>query len=601
MKKANLYIWLIALLSFPVYNIAQNSDFSLYFYNSSKQSRFEQYTNYLISPALNWEMRINGNNSEDKRINFDQVSRKSGIELSLFKHGRKLSHSINTGVEMLSDKSNLESELNPYSNKTGYLGYGTFLTPADSLRIEAELKSFYRKEQDRYLADTSLISKGFSGYLGSNYLWGKPQEYIRLNSRFESKEMDWEKYRLLGAGVSAGLETSNLQLSCYANVSQRNDDLYVLFGPDSLIENSRYSRYDRQDKKSLNAVMNLVIPMNTLNCTLTESYNLNTYRYNTNLTRNTGDYNNIVQLNLTYNVTDNIRLASNNTHNYYIKDLSFINNTRIIDTRVANLNLAWEYLPFDSLLVDYTIELRRTLYPDSDNRLDSDYLNTMYKLGWIFYYKDRLRLSNRIIYLLKEEVFIDSWLSAYNNKVTGYQWQPDCDILIGDSFIWGQSYTIRADYDDYFYKDFTNIKDTFYRKVSAVHHLIYDNSPLVSKSLSAKWSSIPYRPRVNDAWRIDLSFGWERNETSAKDGNIYYINGIDERQTISCLIQKQTGIFIWQLTPKYIWGHWKEYNLLLSSSWRVNSGSFAEIALNPVGTELNNLDWRVFCSLNLMF
>ena len=54
------------------------------------------------------------------------------------------------------------------------------------------------------------------------------------------------------------------------------------------------------------------------------------------------------------------------TYALLLKDLSFIKNTRIIDVRNANLGLAWEYLPSDSLLFDYVIDLHRTIYPDSE-------------------------------------------------------------------------------------------------------------------------------------------------------------------------------------------------------------------------------------------
>ena len=217
------------------------------------------------------------------------------------------------------------------------------------------------------------------------------------------------------------------------------------------------------------------------------------------------------------------------------------------------------------------------------------------------FWKDRIRLSNRVMLQKQQEIFIDAWLSANNNTLTGLLWQPECDVLIGDCLLLTQDYQIRADYDDYFFNGFSGIKDTFYRQISTGHHLIYDSSPLAAKTDIRNWNLLPYRSRSSEAWRLDLGVSWDRNETSAKSGAIYYVNSTFERQTVSLLVQKQYGIAIFQVYPKYSWGSWKEYNLLLSTAWQLNQKSLLEFALNPIGSEPDDLDWRLSCSVNLIF
>jgi len=590
------------LLTFPVISIAQSNDFSLYYYGSLKQRRFEQSTFYNLSPFKSWRMQITGKNQEDKRIDFNQISRSSFLNISLYNYDKLLTHNIQTGYEYLTDYSSLESELNPYLNRTGFLGYGLALTPMDSLRFENSARAYYRQEHDRYKDNHELISSGFLERFNTSYAVGNQDMLLQAGANLELKKLDWEEYKLFSANVSSLIEHRAFSLQSFVNASSRTEELYILQSPDSISDNSFYKKDDQQLKKNLSANVNVLIPMGEfLNCEILESYTLNDYRHEQNKARNTGDYNNLAQVNLSYHLADNVVVNSNNTHSYYIKDLSYINNSRIMDVRTANCNLVWEYNPYDTLLVDYTIELKRTQFPDSRHKLDNDYLSNTYKLGWIMFWKDRIRLANRLLYWERDEVFINALLSANNSTVTGLQWQPECDILLGDSFLFHQDYQIRADYDNYIYNIFTEIKDTFYRQVSASYHVIFDSTPLAAKLTLPKWGLLPYRNRKLDAFRIDLGFSWERNETGAKEGNTYLINGVDERQSVSCLMQGQYGISIFQVQPKYSWGTWKEYSLILSSAWQLNRDSLAEIRLNPIGSDLNNLDWRVYCSLNLLF
>jgi hypothetical protein len=599
-----LCIWLIVLLICPAISRAQNSNFSLYFYNSQKSSKSEQSTNYTLTPFSNWQMLVIGKNLEDNRLDFKQTSRNSNLRLTLLNNSSFLNHSFQSGYEYLYDHSTLESELKPYRNKTGFLGYGMQINPIDSLNFSADCVAYYRQEQDRYISTHKFISQGLLGKINTRFVLGDQSKNILISGDWENKHLDWESYQQASAYLTAGLAGSSFTANWYANASVRNEDLYLLENPDSLHYNSYYDNYDRQFKRNLDTNINISMPLGeNLDCQLSEQYSLHYYKHKINRTRNTGDYNNLAQFKLVYQLTDNIELQSNNSHNYYIKDLSYVKNSRIIDARYTNNSLIWEYNPYDSLTVDYTVELRRTEYPDSGHRLDNDYLNKIWKLGWTVFWKDKIRISNRVLYSTRDEIFIDAWLSATNNKVTSLQWQPGCDILVGDSFILQQEYQIRADYDNFYYNTFpdSDIKDTFYRQLLASYHLVYDSTPLVAKMTLPKWTLLPFRSRSSEAVRVDFIYSWERNETSAKDGDVYLINGEMERQIISLVLQKQYGIGIYQITPKYSWGTWEEYNLLVSAIWQLNNNSIAEINLNPVGESITALDWRISCSLNLSF
>jgi hypothetical protein len=393
------------------------------------------------------------------------------------------------------------------------------------LSIAANCKAYYRQEQDRYNDSHVFVSQGLFEQFSTRLMLGNQTNNLLISGAWENKHLNWEEFQLASAMMSANLDGKVFNLNAYVNASARNENLYVLENPDSIHLNSYYNKYDQQLKRNLDTNVSIYMPLGKrLDCQISEQYSIHYYKHKINQTRNTGDYNSLSQVNLSYQLTDNILLQSINSYNYYIKDLSYINNSRIFDVRYTNNSMIWEYNSFDSLTVDYTVELRRTDYPDSEHKLDNDYLNKILKLGWTVYWKDRIKLSNRFHYSTKDEVFLDAWLSANNNTVTGFLWQPKCDVLVGDCFIIQQEYQVRADYDNYYYNAFSDIKDTFYRQLLASYHLIYDSTPLITKLTLPKWSLLPFRSRNIEAVRIDFRYSWEKNETSARDGNVYLVN-----------------------------------------------------------------------------
>jgi hypothetical protein len=602
LKKASLSVWLTALLALCAISQAWSADFYLNFYNSTKQRRFEQSTNYAFYLAPDWQMAFNGKNLEDRRLDFNQISRNNAINVSLFRIGNNISHYFRSGFESLTDHSSLESELQPYENNTAFLGYQTRMTPLDSLYLETDIRAFYRREQDRYRASHRFYSKGLLERVSTGWFTGTPDYFLQLNGSLENKKLNWEAFRNASAGISSALNNDKLSANCEVNAAYRSEDLFILENPLAADDPGRYVKYDSQQKRYLAANLDLQYPTDgQLKCELLQSYTLNAIRHRDNQARNSGDYNNLSQLNFSYQLSDNTTLHSANGYNYYIKDLSHINNTRIIDVRNSGLGAAWEYVPNDSILFDYTIELRRTLYPDNGHKLDNDFLSTTWKFGWIMFWKERIRFANRFLYTGKQEVFINSSLSAYNNSIRGYQWQPECDVLLGDCLLLHQDYQLRADYDNYKYHEFSSVKDTFYRKVAASYNLVYDNSPLALKLTQPNWITLPFRNRIQDAKRVEMLFSWERTETADKNGNIYNLNGTDTRQIASLTLQQQLGMAIFLLQPKYTWGSWKEYSLLISAALHLNRDSVAQFNVNPIGPDFDNLDWRLYCSVNLMF
>jgi Txe/YoeB family toxin of Txe-Axe toxin-antitoxin module len=581
---------------------AQANSFNLYLLNTEKQRKYENFLNYTAIPWAAWQMQFTGNSLAENRLDFNQTGKSTNLSMLLSRQDKFISHEVDSGFEYLYDSSSLESELNPYINRTGFLGYGISAAPLDSMNLSGLVRGYYRDEQDRYATDRKIISQGLYHQFTGRASFGDEVNAISFRANWQQKKLDWEAYDQASTGFSTNLQRGDYLFSGTLNASFRRENIYLLNTPDSDGEYSFYTYSDRQTNQNMATDAFFNFPLSErLWCNLTDQYTRRIIKLNENQTKNNGDYNNVAEAKLNYDLQENLKLVFGGRHTYYLKALSFSKNSRIIETQYAASELLWEYSQDDSLTLNYTVELQKTSYPDADHQLDNDYLSKILKMGWMTYWKERIKLRNRFVYQERDEVFIDAWLSANNNQATSYSWQPEVNILLGDTFTIQQAYQIRADYDDYYYNSFNEIKDTFYRQLSASYHFIYDTSPLLSRLSDFAWSALPFRSRTDDAFRLDLNLAWERNETAAKDEGNYLINGKNEKKAVSLLLQKQYGIGVFQLQPKYTWGNWTEYNLLLSTFFQLNTNSYAEIGVNPIGESLDSLDWRISCTVNMLF
>jgi len=588
------------MLVLPV--AAQQSDVSCLLQNSNKQWRFEQRLRYYLMPLQNWQLSCLGNSLSDSHLDFNQTSRNNNLSLIMQNNNDILRHTFSLGYAYLYDHSDLASELYPYTNQTGNLAYGLDYLPWDSLTVSARLDTYYRKEQDRYSQNHDLISKGIGEQLSGRYTLGGDMNNLALNLGAEQRNLNWEAYKLYKGGLSANLSTSPFQLSGSWQTNLRSERVYIMNNPDSIHTYSYYRLSDTQNRLSHDALLSLYLPVSEFSeLSLANQYNLRYIDVSNSQERGYSEYNNLTSARFDYLLTDRLKYAFNCSYTYLLKEFTFGDKNRLIDVRYMDNGLQWEYQPGDSLSVAHTMELRRTTYPKVDTRLDNDYLTQSLRFGWTTYWKERIRLRNRFLYQNKEEIFLDSWLSSNNNRITSYQWLTDNDILLSDCFLLQQSYNLRADYDDYFYNYIEGITDNFYRQLTVGYHMIYDDTPLTTKLGDRRWLNLPFGTLQTSAFRCDLGCTWERSQTSHKVDNYYLIDGDWLKQSVSLLLQKQYGLGIYALMPKYTWGDWREYSLTVSTQWKLQKDSYIDISFNPVGEHLDELDYKLTCSVSLVF
>ncbi len=578
---------------------AQASLLDFSFSGSGSSSELENNLLYQMSPFKASLLQITAQNLSEQRLNFSQTSHRSQLGLDLAFDRDLLRHGIQSGFEYLYDSSELEGDFQPYRNKTGFLGYTLDFMPADSLLLEAGVQGFIRSEEDRYLQGLKLNSDGYLVHgraAAGTRIWNTR---AGLSASFERKTMDWEFYQ--SGAVSAYLQhqSQNLLFNNSLSLSRRDDDIYVLLPEQSLGGRGHYTQSDSLSRGSLSYAGTLEYePWEILSISLSDNFSKRVTDLSENTIRNNSDLSNQASLLLDLKPTPRLGWETRFSHGYTLKEFSRNTNSRNTESRFLSTGLNWEYSQGDTLVTGFAVDLQRNSFPDDQNRWDNDLRHIRLNLANANYWKQRLKISNRLAWSLTDDVYLDGLLSSNNKQIASYVYSPQIALLIGDRLLFNQDYLIRADYTGYMY----DLDDkAFYRQLRLEYKLVFDSFPYSARSQDQLWMLLPYRNNDGDVFMADVGFNFERNEYADFNGQAYVINFINTRYTAGLTLKHDIDNLYYIIQPKYSWGTWQEFNLLLGLAWKFNDSSLLELSLNPVGATISDLDWRTSISLRAHF
>lgn len=595
--KKTLFSLAILLLSCSSGLFAQSRGIEFYLYNSDNIRLLESNLGYQTSPSEHSTMNIIGQSSWEQRLNFNQQTRRSLLGSRFSYHKYRLSHGLILDYESYFDASDLDPTA--YINKNGNLGYQLHWAVADSLFLSLQAHGLIRNEQDRYLVGNYLKSDGFQLLSDASYGYENDLLSLGISGNLDKKLMDWEAYESASAAAMMRWIFPKVYWDNSFNISYKEEDIFNLWTNEAK-QNSSYYQLDTQSRSIMNLRSQVdFAPHELLSLNLSEYYSERRTRLDNNIVRNNGEFYNDLQLKLDYFVHPRITLSSEAAHQLAIKDFSYAQNTRHVENRILGATAAWQYSEQDSLITSLGINLQRTYFPRQDNRWDNDLRTRNYRLGWKHYYKDYIRLGNWFVYSLREDVYLDSLLSANNHSLESFSFLPEIDILLGDRVAFRQGYQIRADYTDYYYQ--TQRINKLYRQVGYRYNLIFDSYPYLARSGDEKWLRLPYRRNRGSAFLIDLGYAYEENQYADQAGNYYNIKTKNRKNVASLNLKHDIDDFYYSLSPQYSWGTWTEYSLVAGASWNFNHGSYLELTLSPVSEDLKEINWRSSVNLSLRF
>lgn len=578
--------------------LAQNQGLDFYVYSSDNVRSVENNLRYLFFPMANTSLSLQGQSYLENRLSFNQESKNAALGLEISWSHKSLEHRLRSDYYTIFDASDLEPS--PYVNKTAMLGYSMVYSPVDSLSVSLTAKGILRREQDRYVAGENLDSQGFD--LDSQARWGANLNHASygLSGALQRSRLAWEAFDIARMNAYYNYAADLYRVSTYGNYSYRKEDVYILQAPVSDGDASFYDLSDTQLKKNLDLAGDFVYdPYSFVQVQLSESYSHKETVYSQDSTRGSTDRTNLVSGLLSLILHPRLHCFAEAGHSYAIKEYTNYQNTRHTENRRLSSKIVWEYADYDSLIVLANLDLQIIQFPRDEHRWDNDLLSKHLRLGWKNYWSERIKLGGWISLGQREDVYLDSLLSANNKAINSYTLAPECSMLFGDRFSFNQSYQIRAEYSDYLFE--TGQENSFYRQLGYKYNLVFDTLPLIVRLQDQRWLKLPFRNSPHNAFQLDLGFAYEENQYARDKQGYYELFAKNRRWTGSLGLRHDVGSFFWNLVPKYSWGTWKEYSAKLGFAWQFNNDSVVELNLAPYAEDLDNIDWRSTLNLNLRF
>ena len=598
--KTSLFCLVILSLIWVRTLSAQTRSLEFFLYDSENSTLTEQAMNYGIAPSPNWLLNIKTNSSFETRTGFNQNTRINKLTLNLSRYQKWLQHDFESGFEYYYDKSDLQTELLPYLDRSVFYGYGLSFSPVDSISIFSSIKYFSRQEKDRYINDRHLESDGSQYGFGTVLSYESPYGFFRSGLDHERKHLDWEYYRASSVNSNLSYADHEFEYSVNYNYKDRKDDLYI---QTQAVDRSYYQFSDTQNHSSHNVsiVMNYY-PASNFQMTASEQYYQKKIRLKQSRIKDNADFNNLASIQINYQPYPSLSFENRFRHSYDIKDFSYNKNSRHTETRGQYSGLAWEYSRHDTLQTSYQIELQRTMYPNDNNRWDNDLLSQYIRIGWTSYYRNRLRFDNWMMWTQKNDRYIKSELSANNNELQSLSLEPEMRVLLGDRLLFSNSYILRADYTRF---QFTNYKkNNFYRQVRCRYALLFDSYPYIARSGDPNWLLLPYRSPRPTAFSAESYLEFEQGEYGEQEASYYLISTKNRKLSCGLNLKHDIQDLYYTIQPRYSWGtlysaEWREYSMLIGSAWNVSPSSLVELSVNPTGESIRNLDWRISLSISI--
>lgn len=595
--KKSLSILIILFLGSNLALFALSKDVEFYLYNSSNLRLLESRLYYQMNPYKGVGVDILGQSSWESRLSFNRDTRRSNLGTNLSFGQNRFFHTLAVDYESYLEASDLDPAA--YVNKNGKLGYQLYFAPVDSVFIRLESYAIMRNEHDRWADRSYLNSDGLQFVSAMGYRYDQDTWSLNLRANADGKNMDWEKYGDIQATAGFSLFPENLYWHNILQFTGRQDDIYTLSSFEDL-ERSSYEWQDKQKRKGINAQSTLIyIPHPDMSIHLSENYFERRISMKESKLRDNRELFNELGMEVYYDMPHDLRLSLSAGHRIATKDFIYDQNIRESEDRSLSATAAWEYSPRDTLFVGAGINLMRTKFPKNDNRWDNDLRTRSLRLGWLHYFRERIRMNNLLLYSLREDIYIDAVLSANNHSLESYSYLPDIEMLLGDRVAFKQSYQLRTDYTDFTYPK--SRQNKLYRQLGYKFNLIFDSYPYLARIPDDRWNQLNHRKTSASSMRLDLSYGYEENQYGNQLGSYYTIDSKNRKYMTSITLKHDIGNFYYSISPGMNWGTWTEYNLEAGIYWTFDNGSYIEATLMPNSEDMIKIDWRSSINLNLYF
>jgi len=283
------------------------------------------------------------------------------------------------------------------------------------------------------------------------------------------------------------------------------------------------------------------------------------------------------------------QLGLNGSNSHYFTRLNLVNRTQFTNAneqttesveKKFTYGAVWNIAIFDTLGVQISNSIVQNFHSDNLVIMDNDRTTNSYTVFFTNLFHGHF-IKNHLQYIIGEQVFISSIMSANIHRRESYLWNTELDLRINDQFRLINHNRIRADYEYFLWTEF--LRDRFFRNFYGEWGVRYTMM----------------NTRFFDHLIIYPAYAIENSETAQKIDSLWQRNTSEYQRRYLISINYHKKVFHLMLEPSYrYFNRMFEFELQSDASIIMNDFMLT-LNVNPIGRHFNTMIWRV--NLNLMY
>ncbi|MFA5498443.1 MAG: hypothetical protein WC327_02750 [Candidatus Cloacimonadia bacterium] len=579
--KKTLLLCIILLAGFAIANLFSlelESEYQSYFDNVSFLNNYF----YLGDLPASFKLQHSGEVQQYRNKRFHRYSRNANLVWRLSNESLFLHPAIHFDYDGQMDKAKPDLEQYEIIKTKKKAGIDFHFSPLDSLSVTSDITYIFSDEYNSAHSNLKLKSEGYHNINRLRYYKEGGTLSLLLSSHFDQLSLDFDDARDYGADIN--LKFLYPDIDTRITFQRNSHKIYLLNEMDDIFRRSFY-----QASSVLNHTFSPYFALN-----FGENFRLRDNKFSKKRERNYLESENLLFFNTK---TDVARFGLILGGEYQNTSRSFKEeiNSRRQEIRSFNGGLNYTFSEQDSLVYKRTLSLQKTDYLHSSNTLDNDLLVDENLTSFYLNLRQNIRLTTHFNYIKREDIYIRKEMSANNKTSRSYNLRPSLNIGLTPNILALQEYLLRADYDDYFWSEVT--KDRMYRKFSASYSLIYKLPP---ENNDYQLAVEPETLFERNNLLLGVSLIYDTNNSGVLEQKAYRVLTENEYYTLQFELFRRIERLELYFKPRFIWSttidntEKFEFNHLFDITYyRPDRYSNFRLTVNPTGTSISNLTWRI--------
>ncbi|MDP8232369.1 MAG: hypothetical protein P9L91_06840 [Candidatus Zophobacter franzmannii] len=593
MKKSFCFSILLLLLCFSSTLLAQNllsSRFTSFDQDTLLQARLLYNPN--LSNSFSFKYSADTDWGLNRRIN--QEFKTSTHNWQTTKYWGRVGHT-NIIDYRKSEYNSSTSSSDKILTDSGSIGQLVAYSISDSLVLRGRMSYIYAREEHT-ASNKEFLSQGISNNAEVNFnsgLWGGRLSALGV---YDDKFTDSKEYRKFISDLVWNYTGESIFIKVWGNYVLNREKIIATDN-----ESEEYIVADDQTTDNLTVETNYsdtfgdYIPFSFEN-----SFRSSSYQVDNSVLKNSDDWINDSRMTVSLPFSDTFSLNSEFFYSYFDKSYESGSGSRTEETRRALGGFTYNFRGADSLDVNYSRQLFRRNYQNSEQDADKD--------NMIDYFNSALRMFiTKAVYteLLfawnrHEEIYIKGTFSGNNNTKTVWDLQPKVKFMLHDKLMLSQEYQLYASYKDYIFSEESGFTDRFYRKFKAEYALTWNNQPLITQDSAFRKYALRL-PIKQDYFQTEVRYSYAESEDGSKTDDHYSITVRNLDNSLEWEFKGNYNDVLTTLTPKFEWGDDEKLEVTLSSVANFAENSYVRLRVNPEFEKGDESIWEMLVELEYTF